>query len=171
MKRHLFGCAAAGILALASSVVAAQNPPYSPPSSDRTPAVQDKASAVTVEGCLMREQDVPGRSPNIAEKAGMGEDYILASAKVIKGTAPAMAEPKAGEAVGTSGTNAPMYDVKGIDDEQLKPLVGQRVQVEGTFDRTEHSAMGATKDKDSMQDFADLHGTVIRHVEGECPVK
>src|SRR4029453_9626260 len=43
----------------------------------------------TVVGILakhrQREQDVPGRKPNVAERAGVMEDYILTSAKVVKG--------------------------------------------------------------------------------------
>jgi hypothetical protein len=129
----------------------------------RPPAAQEQP-AVTVEGCLLREQDIPGRKPNIAERAGVMEDYVLANAKVIKGTAPkGTTEPKAGEPTGTAGTLAPMYDVKGIDDEQLKPLAGKRVQIEGHF-----------ADVDSIrktEDFLDIRGTTIRAAKGECPPK
>ena len=31
----------------------------------------------------MREEDVPGWKPNVAERAGMAEDYILTSTKMI----------------------------------------------------------------------------------------
>jgi hypothetical protein len=36
----------------------------------------------------MREADVPGRKLNIAERAGIGEDYILTNANVVKSSAP-----------------------------------------------------------------------------------
>ena len=36
----------------------------------------------------MREDDVPGRKANVAEKVGIGNDYILTSTKIVKGAAP-----------------------------------------------------------------------------------
>ena len=86
--RYGFGSVLAGALAL-SAAVAAQNPPAQEPrpqqpATQTQPRAQDQARAVTVEGCLMREADVPGRRPNVAERAGIGEDYILTSTKIIK---------------------------------------------------------------------------------------
>ena len=52
-----------------------------------TQAPQKPADEVTVRptttlvGCLYREDQVPERKPNIAERAGILEDYILADAK------------------------------------------------------------------------------------------
>lgn len=43
----------------------------------------------------MREADVPGRKPSPVERAGIGEDYLLTDAKVIKGTAPSPGAPGA----------------------------------------------------------------------------
>ena len=52
----------------------------------------------------MKEADVPGRRPNVAERAGVTEDYILTHIKSVKGTLPSgAAEAKPGTAVGTSG--------------------------------------------------------------------
>jgi hypothetical protein len=116
----------------------------------------------------VREQDVPGRKPNVAERAGVMEDYILTNSKIIKGSAPSgsAAEPKPGETVaGTSGTS-PMYDVKGIDDSRLKSLVGQRVQIDGTFADLVRSPTAKTG-----EDLPDIRGTAIRPVAGECPPK
>jgi hypothetical protein len=165
MTRNLTGCVIAGVFAFAVGVIA-QEPPKTL-AQKRPPAVQDQPM-VTVEGCLVREQDVPGRKPNVAERAGVMEDYILTSAKVTKGTAPkGTMEPKAGEPTGTAGKLAPMFDVKGIDDEQLKQFVGKRVQIDGRFadvDKTPPTA-GQT------QDLVDIHGTTIRAAKGECPAK
>ena len=69
MRRALFGGMIAGALGL-TVTVAAQNPPSQPP--PRTPTTQDQPrtqaqkATVTVEGCVMREADVPGRKPNVA---------------------------------------------------------------------------------------------------------
>ena len=169
MSRHLFGCAAAGVFAMTVGA-AAQNPPSYPPAQaqPRPPAAQTEKATVTVEGCLMREQDVPGRKPNPAERAGMMEDYILVNAKMIKGSAPqaSTAPAQPGQPTGTSGTLSPMYDVKEIADTRLKELVGKRVQIDGTFaDVTKSPAAGPT------EDLADIRGTTIRQVPGECPAK
>lgn len=170
MSRYCFGFAAAVVLALAVSV-GAQTPPQTPPQTPATPpaAAAQPAATVTVEGCLVREADVPGRKPNVAERAGVLEDYILTSVKMVKGTAPkqAAAQPKAGEApTGTSGMQPVMYEVKGIDDEKLKSLVGRRVQIEGTFEDLSETTKPATPEH-----LADIKGTVIRQVSGECPAK
>jgi hypothetical protein len=168
MNRYVVGSGVAGICALAVTLGAQQQPPggQTQPQT-RTPATT-QATTVTVEGCLVREQDVPGRKPNVAERAGVGEDYILTSAKTIKGSAPqaSAAKPEPGKPVGTAGSQMPMYDVRGIDDEKLKPMVGRRVQIDGVFaDATRAPSAGAT------EDLVDIQGTAIRQVAGECPAK
>jgi hypothetical protein len=123
---------------------------------------------VTVEGCLVREQDVPGRAPNPAEKAGVMEDYILTNTKIVKGSAPAgtAAEAKPGDTpTGTSGSST-MYDVKGLEGSQLKPHVGKRVQIEGTF-----ADLTKSPSAKPGEDLADLRGTAIRPATGDCPAK
>jgi hypothetical protein len=149
MSVAAFGLPAA--IAQEPAIPAAQVPP--PPS-------------VTVEGCLVREQDVPGRKPNAVERQGILEDYILTDTKMIKGAAPSglAGQAKPGETpIGTSGT-APMYDVKGIKADELKALVGQRVQIDGTF-------ADVVRDPDAKigEDLADLRGGTIRKVAGDCP--
>jgi hypothetical protein len=180
MSRHLSGFAIASVFAL-TATVAAQNPtpqypPQNPPPTKpttRAPASQDTARMVTVEGCLMREADVPGRKPNVAERAGIAEDYILSSAKMIKGSAPPprAASTKPGEAAtGTSGTRGAlaMYEVEGIDEAELKKHVGRRVQIEGTFENIDR-AQAAPEGKTPADDLVQLRGTVIRQVASECP--
>jgi hypothetical protein len=171
---RILGCALAGALALTASV-AAQNPPSTPPAQQppatRTPATQDKAdratASVTVEGCLLREADVPGRTPNVAERAGIGEDFILTQTKMIKGTAPSRtaSTTKPGEAVGTSGTKpaSMMFEVEGISGDDLKKHAGHRVQIDGMFgDLDAANAAGS-------DDLVDIRGVAIRQVAGECP--
>ena len=172
MSRSLFGCALAGVFALSTGIAAQDKPttqyPTNPPSSAQKAPAADQAGTVTVEGCLVLEKDVPGRKPNVAERAGIMEDYILTSAKVIKGSAPksAAAAPKAGEPTGTSGTASNMFDVKGIADERLKEFAGKRVQIDGKFDDVDRSAAAKTAD-----DLVNIDGTVIRAATGECPAK
>ena len=108
----------------------------------------------------MREQDVPGRKPNVAERAGVGEDYILMSTKIVKG---------ADKPTGLRERPGPsrMYQVKGIDDERLKALAGKRVQVEGDLKDLDEPATP----KPGAEDIADIHGASIRQVSGDCPAK
>ena len=172
MRHVLLG----GMLAftLGLTATAAQNPttPPPPPNPARSnPAhTRTQALVVTVEGCVMREEDVPGWKPNVAERAGMAEDYILTTTKMIKGAAPAPAQARPGETpTGTSGLAA-MYEIKGIDNEKLKQHVGRRVQIEGTFEDVDPNR--PTPDKaTSADDLVELSGTSIRQVAGECPAK
>ena len=176
MRRYAFGCGLAGALAL-TATIAAQNPQQQPP-TPRTPTTQDparpqeQARMVTVEGCLVREADVPGRKPNIAERAGIAEDYILTSTKMVKGTAPASttAQARSGDTpTGTSGTQA-MYEVEGIDDERLKQHIGRRVQIDGTFENVDR-ATATPERRTPADDLVEIRGTAIRQVSGECPAK
>lgn len=158
MNRTLLGCAFVVGLGFAAGVGAqvppAQEPPRPKPATG-TPASQDQARTVTVEGCLMREADVAGI------KDDDPDDFVLTSTKMVKGAAPATraARAKPGDTpTGTSGAAAPMYEVEDIDDETLKKHVGQRVQIDGTFD-------------DLDDDVADIHGSTIRQVPGDCAAK
>jgi len=167
MRRYLTACSAVGVFALTVGV-AAQNPPATPQTQPQTPAAQSQPIA-TVEGCLVREQDVPGRAPNAAERAGVLEDYILTSAKVVKGSAPPAALPQTrpGDPVGTSGSaSAAMFDVKGLDDARLKEFVGKRVQIDGTFADAEKSPSAKP-----TQDLVDIRATAIRPASGDCSAK
>ena len=161
MSRQLSLAMAASVVAMAVSV-AAQTPP---PSTTQPPAASP-AGAVTVEGCLVREADVPGRKPNVAERAGVTEDYILTTTKMVKGTAPAPSARPEDRPVGTAGAAAAMYEVEGIDDDKLKPHLGRRVQIDGTFENV-NRAPAASPSADLVQ----LRATSIRPVAGECPPK
>jgi hypothetical protein len=131
MRRSLLAAVVAGAIALTTSLMAQD--PKTPPPSPSTPATQAQSSTVTVEGCVMREADVPGRKPNVAERAGIAEDYILTSTKMIKGSAPTGKAGAGDKPTGTAGAGGAMYEIRGIDDTQLKQHVGRRVQIEGTF--------------------------------------
>ena len=160
MSRHIFACSTAGVLALTLGI-AAQTPPatgaQAPP---QAPGAAAGAATATVEGCLMKESDV--RKSNVVEKTTGTEDYILAAAKVLKGTAPASAASTApATPTGTTGTTAAaagmMFDVRGLDQDRLKGFAGKRVEIDGTFaDATRSATAGAT------EDLADIRATAIR---------
>lgn len=186
MSRKVFGGAI--VLALGmSGALAAQS--TSPPAAQQPATTGQAATAqpVTVEGCLVREQAVPGREPNVAERAGVMEDYILTSVKFVKGhphaSAPTgtsgatgAAGTAAGETAGTSGIAKAdtKLEIRGIDDEQLQQFIGQRVQIEGRVDPSdfaERAREKATGEKSG--DLPELHGTVIRKSSSTepCPSK
>jgi hypothetical protein len=155
---------------------AAQSPsptPQQPPSQQEPRATPPAASASTVlTGCVYREKDVPGRAPNVAERAGVLEDYILAEVR------PASA-PSAPGTAGTSGAKASMYKLELIADEKLKAVVGKRVEVTGRIDaepgdaRSPAGAPPASQtDKAIGRDKIDLpefEVTDIKEVAGTCP--
>jgi hypothetical protein len=114
----------------------------------------------------VREADVPGRKPNIAERAGVTEDYILTSSKMVKGSAPGAAAARPEDRpVGTAGSAAAMYEVEGVDEDKLKPHLGRRVQIDGTFENVNRNPTGPA------DELVELRATMIRPVPGECPPK
>jgi hypothetical protein len=139
------------------------------------PAAQ--AASRTVTGCVYREADVPGRAPNVAERAGVMEDYILA---VSGGSADASGAGTPG-AVGTSGAAAgQMYKLELIADDKLRAVVGKRVEVTGRVDAEAGDARAsgtpATSDTDraigrDRVNLPEFEVTSIREVEGTCPAK
>lgn len=127
-----FGYTAAAML-FATTLAWAQTPqtPQTPEPGEQQREMGGEEKTVTVVGCLKREADVPGRSPNVAEQAGMGEDYILTEA--AEATAAGSTSPSSSSAAGsTSGMSS--LKVEGIDDEQLQQHVNKRVEVTGTID-------------------------------------
>jgi hypothetical protein len=163
MRRALFGGMIAGALGL-TVTVAAQNPPSQPP--PRTPTTQDQprtpaqGATVTVEGCVMREADVPGRKPNVAERAGVGEDYILTNSKMVRGSLPGA----------TPATQNVMFEIEGIDDARLKQNVGRRVQLEGAFENVDRSR-AAPEPGTPADDLVEFRATSIKQVAGDCQPK
>jgi hypothetical protein len=141
LKRYL--ATGAVVAVCAGALASAQTPPPSDPPPAQPTATQPEPHAqmghaqmghhekksVTLVGCLYREADVPGRQPNIAERAGVLEDYILADAT------PASAAGEPG-ATGTSGVAeaGKMYKVEHLSDDRLREFVGKRVEVTGKID-------------------------------------
>lgn len=166
MRRHLFGCAIASTVLLGTGVWAQTRPPTTP--SPNQPPASRSGSVATVEGCLLNESDVPGRKPNVAERAGVAEDYILTKAKVVKGKEPTPATPPSGDRpAATSDARAKMFEVKGIDDQELKKHVGRRVQVEGQFENLDQ-ARDSAEQSTPADDLAEIRASKIRPVSGDC---
>jgi hypothetical protein len=170
LKKYLF--AASFAMAVSGVAIGAQTP---------AAGAQDAAKpTTTITGCVYNEKDVPGRAPNVAERAGVLEDYILAEVS---------AAPAAGSAAGTAGATGTsgsgsksMYKLEFVNDEQLKSMVGKRVEVTGRIDRDAGDAKGATSatpptsstDKAIGRDqvnLAEFEVTTIKAVAGTCPAK
>ena len=167
-------------LACALAVVgplAAQEPQQSPPQpTPPSSAAAAQAATVSIDGCLMRELDVPGRrAPDaMTSRTNTDDDYILIDAKPSQSATPssttttAAKTPQPDTPVGTSGsvTASPaMYKVKEIDQAQLVQHKDQRVRILGTIDRTDR-----TNNPDTFAgDLVLLRGTAIEKIEGECP--
>ena len=86
VKRACFGILGAAVV---TSVVAAQTPdpqqtrPQTSTAAEaRVGTVADDEQSITVIGCLKEEAEVPGFEPNVAERAGIMEDFILTEARV-----------------------------------------------------------------------------------------
>jgi hypothetical protein len=165
MSRKALGGAFVVAFAL-SGTLGAQS---TPPGATQPPAAGQAAEAktVTVEGCLVRESDVPGRQPNVAERAGVMEDFILTHAKIKDGsgaTAQTGATGTAG-ATGTTGAAAKMFEVRGIDKEELQKYVGQRVEIVGKLDPqdvAERQREKASPTGEPAGDLPEIEGATIR---------
>jgi hypothetical protein len=158
------------------------NGPQKPTASpQQDPTSVTTTVTTTLVGCLYREDQIPGRTPNVAERAGILEDYILADATVKS----EQGKPESTSApAGTSGSvpaSGRTYKVEKIPDERLKALVGKRVEVTGRID-PQHaqksgpgSATGApTPDLGPSPDrinLPELEASSIREVSGQCPAK
>lgn len=124
--------------------------------------------SVTVEGCVVKEVDVPSRRPpeNVRAQAEADDDYVLMSTKMITGTAPSGMAAKPG--AGPAGASADlMYDIEGIGKDQLRKQAGKRVQIDGVFDHVENAKLPVS----FATDLVELKGTTMRSVPGACPTK
>ena len=145
------------------------NPPQSSPQVSVRPTT-------TLTGCLYREEQVPGRKPDVLERAGIGEDYIIAGVRVAGEQRPTGTAGSASTAVPSTGTT---YKVGKIADEKLKPLVGKRVEVTGRIDPEGRSRLGVGGPKPDAGlgpdkiSLPEIEASSIREVSGQapCPAK
>jgi hypothetical protein len=155
-----------------------QQPAGQQPEAQQTRAATEQTT--TVEGCVYHERDIPGRTPNVAERAGVLEDYILV-ASTASGS-----KPGATGTTGTTGTTgsaasgaAKMFKLEHKPDHQLSAKVGKRVQVTGKIDAERSDSTGAAaaprqQDQSVGPDRINLPEfeiTSIREAQGECPDK
>jgi hypothetical protein len=147
--------------------LAAQSTPPQPQAKTHDHAAMANM-AVTIEGCLRPETDVPGRAvpERVHSQAVADADWVLTDTKMVKGMQPQV--DGSSSAVGTSGTKAPalMYKVKTANDSvKLGDHSNKRVQIEGTFTH-EHRADNPVS---FATDLVKLNVAAIKDIAGDCP--
>jgi hypothetical protein len=169
-----------GAALLTPAPISGQTQQPQPPATTQ-PKPTASEPVTTLSGCVFQEKDVPGRAPNVAERAGILEDYILAE------VTPAKSESTSPTGTsGTSGTSgisksSAMYKLELVDDAKLKALVGKRVEVTGRVDAEagDKAATPATPPPSSTDraigrdrvDLPEFEVTSIHEVSGTCPAK
>jgi hypothetical protein len=134
---------------------AAQSQPATPQTQPGAPAASPAADTIKVTGCLKNEKDVAGLKPNVAERAGITEDYILTDVKLA-------ADSKT-SAIGL----ASMYEVEGVSESELKSHLNQQVEVTGRLSRAETGASAVNAA--NRGDVPDFTATSIRMLAATCP--
>lgn len=175
VKKYIIAAALAATWSVAG--IAAQQPQTQKPAAQ---AVPGKKTPATIVGCVYREKDIPGRAPNVAERAGILEDYILAEIS----SSPLAGKTGTAGATGTSGqANVPtfgaMYKLEFASAEKLQTLVGRRVEAVGQIDAEEGDAPApapttttTTTDKIIGRDrvnLSEFEVASIKEVPGTCP--
>jgi hypothetical protein len=181
---RLWMSGAAAVMAVSIASLGAQTPQTPPPT--QTPQTQPPTSSAmqhsattTLTGCVYKEADIPGRTPNVAERAGVMEDYILvtsASAGATAGTTGTTPPATAGT-TGAASASGKAYKLEQIADERLQAVVGKRVEVTGRVDE-EAGATGTTGAKPKPDtnpgspdaiELPEFEVTSLKEVEGTCP--
>lgn len=190
MTHHIRWAVSFGIACSTATMLSAQTPsvPQTPPrptpdATQPTPArTEAHPGSITITGCLKMEKDVPGLTPNVAERAGVGEDFILINAK------PA-ATPS-----GSGAARALMYRIEGLSSDELKKHVNHQVELQGVVEDEDRatappagttrgtgdpsrpgatatppsSAPGAMKDSDTAKP-KDFRAASLKMVSATCP--
>ena len=135
---------AIGMLSAASVTLGAQAPQSAPtpqPPDNQQPTITQTPTralpanpTMTIAGCLQQEKDVPGLQPNVAERAGVTEDYILTNVKMSPSSS------VSGIAVSTK------YEIEGIAEAELKKHLNHQVELTGQITQAEPTSSDATPD-------------------------
>lgn len=166
--------------ALAGAVASAQQTTgqQQPPPQQHPQHEMAQAETRTIEGCVYREEDIPGRTPNVAERAGILEDYILVASPDPAATAGAVGTTGTAGATGTRAAAEPkMFKLEHEDDDKLRALVGKRVRVTGKVEaeRSDRAPTGEpARDRGLGPDeieLPELEVTSITETAGECPAR
>ena len=143
MKKHMM-TAAIGILSAASVTLGAQAPQSAPtpqPPDNRQPTItqtptraQPANPKMTISGCLLKEKDVAGLKPNVEERTGVTEDFILTDVKISPSSS------VSGIAVSTR------YKIEGITEAELQKHLNHQVELTGQMTQAERTSSDSTPD-------------------------
>jgi hypothetical protein len=125
--------------------------PQNPPRTGDTPRMAPDASSqvVTITGCLKQEKDVPGLTPNPAERVGVTDDFILTASKMAQSSK-------------VSGLSvSELYEVEGIQESELKKHLNHQVELTGTIG-------GTATATDRTPNF---NATSMKMVAATCPAQ
>lgn len=183
MRTHITAIAA--LVAAGALTLNAQTPqtPQTPQPQQRptdarpgdTMRAAQAGQTVTITGCLKEEKDVPGQRPSVAERAGMGNDFVLTNVKMAQSSA-------------TSGIGlATMYEVEGVDDSELKKHINHQVEITGKLEGGARStgatgaagaagagaagAAGASASAGAGGDLPKIEATNVKMVSATCPAQ
>jgi len=164
MKTLMIAAGLAVSLCVALNASSRQTPATEPQTSAAVQSTQgvipNPAPAMSLTGCLYRQRDVPGRIPNLTETATALEAYVVADARIVGegSSAPGL----------VGGTGGRTYKVESIPVEQVRALVGKRVEVSGRVETDDED--GARPDRNPVSreliDFSDFVAASIREVAG-----
>jgi len=170
MKKVLTGSIAAAWLACGLTA-GAQTPPAQ---STSTPPAAG-AAPITVAGCVQPEKSVLKRTAAVGD-VGMGDEFVVTNVQLNPPAQPT--EPVADAPVGTSGapgTFGKVYRVTGDKESELKPYVGQRVEITGAFKnetdaKAEIASMGKGDKAGELTpaNTPEITITAIKPVSGAC---
>jgi hypothetical protein len=182
LNRYMMATALAAVCSM-TALAAQQSGQAQPKTTDTKPAAETakatgQKTAATVVGCVYREKDVPGRAPNVAERLGVSEDFILAEVGKTPPEARKSADGTPG-ATGTSGQSAAMYKLEFVSRDKLATFVGRRVEAVGRIDASKKDQVTlpegvttSTVDKIVGHDrvnLAEFEVQSIKEVAGTCP--
>lgn len=162
MKSRFFASSALmGMALFAAAQLQAQAVPPTPttPPSPEVTSRQAGSERVTLTGCLKQERDVPGLTAHRAERAGLGENFVLTNARLAGiASAPAQNQPpeKPYGSESARTTTSTMYRIVGLDNEKLQALLNQHVEVTGRLE-------SAPQPTDMMSNTEP-----VRHAEAEA---
>jgi hypothetical protein len=184
MKFSVLSHATALIIALAAGILHAQVVPPTPttPPSPQVMTQQADTQRVTATGCLKQERDIPGLLPNMADRVGMGEGFVLTNAR-LTGVAASDTSPTTKYSRDMArGPSSALYAIAGLDKDKLQSLLNQQVEVTGRLETAPHSTDAAPPtaqpDKHAETEgdtqagrgehLQQIRATAIRSTSGTC---
>ncbi len=155
-----------------SQAPTATQQPTSHPQGAEKSATSDQS--FTVVGCVLKESNVlkKGAIGAAAESAGMGDEFVIAQAKVSDSSKGATEKPETDTAVGTTGSSGfgRVYRLTGDKENDLKNYVGQKVEIAGTFKNSSDATASVPTGELTEANTPELTVTSVTPASGSCSV-